>query len=66
MSHIVEFSISGLAGRKDVYSQVLDRHLNVFFGLNGSGKTSLLKILHSAMSGESRILRNVPFSSAED
>ena len=65
MSHIVEFSVSGLAGRKDVYSQVLDRHVNVFFGLNGSGKTSLLKILHSAMSGKSGILRNVPFSSAE-
>jgi len=65
MSHIVEFSISGLAGRKDVYTQTLDRHVNVFFGLNGSGKTSLLKILHSAMTGDSRNLRNVPFQAAE-
>jgi energy-coupling factor transporter ATP-binding protein EcfA2 len=65
MSHIVEFSISGLAGREGIYAQTLDRHLNVFFGPNGSGKTSLLKILHSAMSQESRPLRNVPFRGAE-
>jgi len=65
MSHIVEFSISGLAGREGVYAQTLDRHLNVFFGLNGSGKTSLLKILHSAMTKNSRILETVPFESAE-
>jgi len=65
MSHIVEFSIENLAGRGDVYTQTLDRYMNVFFGLNGSGKTSLLKILHSAMSGNSGILRNVPFRSAE-
>ena len=65
MSHIIEFSISRLAGRRDVYEQALDRHLNVFFGLNGSGKTSLLKILHSAMSKNSGILRTVPFESAE-
>lgn len=65
MSHIVEFSISGLAGREGVYAQTLDRHLNVFFGPNGSGKTSLLKILHSAMSRDSGILRTVPFQSAE-
>lgn len=65
MSHIVEFEISGLAGRKDVYGQKLNRDLNVFFGLNGSGKTSLLRILDSAMSGDTEILRIVPFESAE-
>jgi energy-coupling factor transporter ATP-binding protein EcfA2 len=65
MAHIVEFSIAGLAGRKGTYTQTLDRHVNIFFGLNGSGKTSLLKILHSAMSGNSAILKSVPFQSAE-
>ena len=65
MSHIVEFSISGLAGRESVYAQALDRHLNVFFGPNGSGKTSLLKILHSAMRKGSETLPSVPFHSAE-
>lgn len=49
VSHIVRFTINGLAGRSKPYSQDLDRHVNVFFGLNGAGKTSLLKILSSAM-----------------
>ena len=65
MSHITEFSIWGLAGRKEVYSQKLDRHLNVFFGLNGSGKTSLLKILDSAMERKTDNLINVPFEKAQ-
>lgn len=65
MSHIVEFKITGLVGRKGVYEQKLNRDLNVFYGLNGSGKTSLLRILDSAMSGDADILRIVPFESAE-
>lgn len=65
MSHILEFRITGLAGRKDVCGHKLNRDLNVFFGLNGSGKTSLLRILDSAMSGDTDILRIVPFESAE-
>lgn len=65
MSHVTEFSISGLAGRQEVYSQKLNRDVNVFFGLNGSGKTSLLKILHSAMDNSTAILKNVPFIRAE-
>lgn len=65
MAHIVELKIAGLAGRRDVYTAKLDRHINVFFGLNGSGKTSLLRILHSAMSGDPTIVERVPFESAE-
>ena len=65
MSHIVEFSISELTKRKQNYSQKLNKDVNIFFGLNGSGKTSLLKILHSAMSGDTSILRNVPFKHAK-
>jgi energy-coupling factor transporter ATP-binding protein EcfA2 len=65
MSHIVDFTVDELAGKPGPYSQKLDRHVNVFFGLNGSGKTSLLKILHSAMSGAPSILESVPFKSAE-
>lgn len=65
MSHIVEFKITNLAGRKGVYQHKLNRDLNVFHGLNGSGKTSLLRILDSAMSGDANILRIVPFESAE-
>ena len=65
MAHIVEFKITGLAGRKKIIHEKLHRHVNVFFGLNGSGKTSLLKILDSAMEGDARLLALVPFESAE-
>jgi predicted ATP-dependent endonuclease of OLD family len=65
MAYITEFTIKGLAGRKTTYSQKLNRDINVFFGFNGSGKTSLLKILHSAMETKSSILQNVPFTRAE-
>jgi predicted ATP-dependent endonuclease of OLD family len=65
MSHIIEFQIAGLAGRKEVYAKKLNRGVNIFFGLNGSGKTSLLKILHSAMQGSASILESVPFTSAQ-
>ncbi len=34
-------------------------------GFNGSGKTSLLRILHSALSNNTEILKNVPFVTAE-
>jgi predicted ATP-dependent endonuclease of OLD family len=64
MAHIAEFAVEGLAGRTATYSQRLDRHLNVFFGLNGSGKTSLLKILNSAMSKDATSLETVPFKRA--
>lgn len=65
MAHVTEFTVEGLAGRSDVVSEKLDRHINVFFGQNGSGKTSLLKILHSAMRGDGSILSNVPFTRAQ-
>jgi energy-coupling factor transporter ATP-binding protein EcfA2 len=39
--------------------------INVFFGLNGSGKTSLLKLLHGAVVNRSDLVSNVPFDAAE-
>lgn len=65
MTYITRFTITGLAGRAGVYEQTLDRHTNVFFGLNGCGKTSLLRILDSAMSNHAEQLASVPFASAE-
>lgn len=65
MSHIVKFRIEGLAGRGEIYEKELNRDINIFFGLNGAGKTSLLRILHSAMSGNANLLANVPFKWAE-
>jgi predicted ATP-dependent endonuclease of OLD family len=65
MSHLISATVHGLAGRKKPVGLKFDRHVNVIYGLNGSGKTSLLKILHSAMSGDASILENVPFTSAK-
>lgn len=65
MSHIIKFSIEGLAGRKDTLTVDLNRDDNIFFGLNGCGKTSLLKILHSAMSNQAALLHSVPFKAAQ-
>lgn len=65
MAHIIDFSVSGLAGREGIYSQRLNRDINLFFGLNGSGKTSLLRILHSAMINDASLLSNVPFDNAQ-
>lgn len=65
MAHIVEFSVKGLSGREKEIKLSLNRDINVFFGFNGSGKTSLLKILHSAMSNDASILRDVPFTEAK-
>jgi predicted ATP-binding protein involved in virulence len=65
MSHIISFKIEGLAGRPDPLELKLNRDTNIFFGPNGSGKTSLLKILHAAMANETDILVRVPFVSAE-
>lgn len=65
MSHIVSFRIEGLAGREEPLELKLNRDTNIFFGLNGSGKTSLLKILSAAMSNETANLRNVPFTAAK-
>ena len=65
MAHITEFRIEGLAGRTHPLSVKLDRYVNVFYGLNGCGKTSLLRILASAMRGEGQHLQHVPFHAAE-
>jgi predicted ATP-dependent endonuclease of OLD family len=65
MSHIISFQVEGLAGRKKPLEIVLNRDVNIFFGLNGCGKTSLLKILHSAMSNTPSSLIDVPFKSAK-
>jgi energy-coupling factor transporter ATP-binding protein EcfA2 len=65
MAYITKFSIDGLVGKKSIYAKGLNRDVNVIYGVNGSGKTSLLKILHSAMSNDARILSNVLFENAE-
>jgi predicted ATP-dependent endonuclease of OLD family len=65
MAHVTEFAISGLATGRKTLQRRLHRDVNVFFGANGSGKTSLLKILNAAMSNEISTLTSVPFETAE-
>lgn len=65
MSHIVEFNVTGLAANEKAFGRKLHRDVNIFFGVNGSGKTSLLRILHSALSGDASLVANVPFRRAE-
>ncbi|MGA5181320.1 AAA family ATPase [Streptomyces pseudogriseolus] len=64
MAYIKSFSVTGLAGRKGVLRRSLNRDTNIFWGFNGSGKTSLLKILHSALANDAGSLIRVPFKSA--
>src|SRR5688572_24768398 len=65
MAHITEFKIEGLLGRQEPIAMQLDRHTNVFFGSNGAGKTSLLKILAAACSADLELLTRVPFGQAD-
>ncbi|MEV7152089.1 ATP-binding protein [Streptomyces sp. NPDC093084] len=59
--NVVSFEIAGLAGRSGIIRHSLQPDVNVFWGLNGSGKTSMLKILHSALQEEASLLVRVPF-----
>jgi energy-coupling factor transporter ATP-binding protein EcfA2 len=65
MTTIREFSITGLAGRPGKIRQVLDPKINIFWGLNGTGKTTLLKILDAALNNTTAQLVDLPFTSAE-
>ncbi len=65
MAHLTYAVIEGLAGRKQPVEITFDRFQNVIFGVNGVGKTTLLKILHSAMSLEHGLVHGLPFDRAE-
>ncbi|MFK0108027.1 AAA family ATPase [Streptomyces sp. NPDC091217] len=64
MSRVIRFSISGLAGRSETLKRDLNAGVNIFWGKNGCGKTSMLKILHSALQNDASLLARVPFSQA--
>lgn len=65
MAHLTYAKISRLAGRKKDVEIKFDRNVNVFFGVNGVGKTTLLKILHSALYQDASIVDGLPFEAAE-
>lgn len=64
MTRILQFRISGLAGRKETLEHRFDPAINVFWGLNGAGKTSLLRMLDSALSNDASTLSKTGFESA--
>jgi len=64
MAFISRCILEKLAGRGDTLNLTLNRNVNVFFGANGSGKTSLLRALHSALSNDSKGLAKIPIESA--
>jgi energy-coupling factor transporter ATP-binding protein EcfA2 len=65
MVWIKSFAVWGLAGRKTAVKHTMNRDINILWGTNGCGKTTLLKILHSALTGNTKILAQLPFERAE-
>jgi predicted ATP-dependent endonuclease of OLD family len=65
MAWVKSVSVAGLAGQSGRLSLTFNRDINVLWGVNGCGKTSLLKIIHSALQDDAGILVRVPFTSAE-
>jgi energy-coupling factor transporter ATP-binding protein EcfA2 len=64
MTWVKSISVAGLAGRDGTTTLDFNRDVNVLWGVNGCGKTSLLKILHGALRGDAKSLVRVPFESA--
>lgn len=62
---ISKIKVSGLAGSAQDVEYELNQDVNIFFGNNGSGKTSLLKILNAATSYTTDNIANIPFRSAK-
>jgi predicted ATP-binding protein involved in virulence len=65
LAWIEQVKVAGLAGQDKTHDFRLNQDVNVFWGLNGCGKTSLLKIIHSALDGNANTLIRVPVESAE-
>lgn len=64
MAHITEIKIEGLLGRADSITIELNRSVNVFFGENGCGKTTLLKVLDAALSRDGAAMERLPITKA--
>lgn len=64
MAHITEISIEGLLGRSKPITLTLNRDVNIFFGENGCGKTTLLKVLDAALSRDGAAMEKLPVTKA--
>lgn len=65
MSRIASATVYGLGGSDRAVRLTFEGPVTVLWGLNGSGKTSLLRILHAALENSTRNLSRIPFDSAE-
>src|ERR1700743_3009581 len=62
---IISFEVSGLLGAEQPLSISLNSDLNILTGKNGSGKTSILKLMWYMISGNILLaLREIPFQRA--
>jgi len=57
------FEISGLFGRKKLVEIDLQNKVMIIFGINGSGKTTVLKLLHAILTGRFYEILNTNFKS---
>ncbi|CAM4497301.1 ATP-binding protein [Nocardia ninae] len=64
MTMIRSFAIEGLAGRRGTVEHELNDDVNIFWGPNGCGKTTMLRILHGALGNKIQGLRTVEFKAA--
>jgi predicted ATPase len=64
LAWVHSIQVEALAGRTDSIKLVFNRDVNILWGVNGCGKTSLLKILHAALQDDAAQLVRVPFTSA--
>lgn len=58
-----KFEIRGLFGRKDAVNIDVKDKVKIIYGINGSGKTTILRLLHAILSGRLYEIRNINFKS---
>lgn len=64
MTRLLHATVEGLAGRRKAVEVAFQPDLNIFYGLNGTGKTSLLRLLYSCLKDDISQIRRVPFEFA--
>ncbi|WP_252975908.1 AAA family ATPase [Janibacter melonis] len=65
MTRIEYLRVDGLAGRSEPIEIYFHPRTNVIFGLNGTGKSSLLRILAAGLNSDVSTLEKLPFEAAE-
>ncbi len=63
MAHVKNITVRGLKDLEE-FSARLDGGVNVLHGYNGHAKKSIIKIIYSALHGDSTVLKHEKFSSA--